>query len=200
MVGDGADQHLETTFHIRQNATFSDDSPVTADDVVFSWKLSLNPAWPAQAGNDLESKYSDVLAVDPHTVVFKMKPSVIHPLYMYGLPDVYIYPSKRLGSLVDFDPQNSPKVANLQSSVYGRQPIGAGPYTLDSWDPGIETVFHARSDYYRGKPAIDTIIMRGFRAAKETLLAQLRAGDIQTLGSDLLDASDVDAVNAIPGV
>lgn len=42
--------------------------------------------------------------------------------------------------------------------------------------------------------------MRGFRASKETLLAQLRAGDIQTLGSDALDVSDVDAVNAIPGV
>jgi len=159
MVGDGADQHLETTFHLRQNATFSDGTPVTADDVVFSWKLSLNPGCPAQAGNDLESKYSDVVAVDPHTVVFKMKPSVIHPFYLYGLPDVWIYPSKRLGSLVDFDPQNSPRVANLQSSVYGRQPVGSGPYTLDSWDPGIQMVFHARSDYYRGKPAIDTIII-----------------------------------------
>src|SRR5918911_3314950 len=64
MVGDGADQHLETTFRLRQNATFIDGTPVTADDVVFSWKLSLNPAWPAQAGNDLESKYADVVAKD----------------------------------------------------------------------------------------------------------------------------------------
>ena len=200
MVGDGADQHLETTFRLRQNATFSDGTPVTANDVVFSWKLSLNPAWPAQAGNDLESKYSDVVAVDPHTVIFKMKPSVIHPLYLYGLPDVWIYPSKRLGPLVDFDPQNSPKVATLQSSVYGRQPVGSGPYTLDSWDPGVQMVFHARSDYYRGKPAIDTIVIHGFRAAKETLLAQLQAGNIQTLGSDTLDVSDVDTINAIPGV
>src|SRR5437867_4311455 len=107
-----------------------------------------------------------------------MKPSVIHPLYLFGLPDVWIYPSRRLDPLVDFDPQHSAKVANLQSSVYGRQPIGAGPYTLDSWEPGVQMVFRARADYYRGKPAIDTIVMRGFRASKETLLAQLRAGDI----------------------
>jgi peptide/nickel transport system substrate-binding protein len=200
MVGAGADQHLETTFHLRQNATFSDGTPVTADDVVFSWKLSINPGWPAQGGVDLELKYSDVVAVDPHTVVFKMKPSVVHPFYMYGLPDVWIYPSKRLGSLVDFDPENSPKVASLQSSVYARQPVGSGPYTLESWDPGIQMVFHARSDYYRGKPAIDTIIIRGFRAAKGTLLAQLEAGEVQTLGSDTLDVSDVETVTAIPGV
>jgi ABC-type transport system substrate-binding protein len=111
MLGDGADQHLETTFHLGQNGTFCDGTPVTADDVVFSWKLSLNPARPAQAGNALESKYSDVVAVNAHTVVFKMKPGSIHPLYLYGLPDVWIYPSRRLGSLIEFDPQNSPKSA-----------------------------------------------------------------------------------------
>jgi peptide/nickel transport system substrate-binding protein len=214
MVGDGADQHLETTFHIRQNATWSDGTPVTAEDVIFSWKLSLNPAWPAQAGNDVESKYANVVARDPHTVVFQMMSQnqaraagitsqqgpVVHPFYYEGLPDVWIYPSKRLGPLVDFDPQNSTKVGNLQSSVYGRQPIGSGPYTLDSWDPGVQMVLHARADYYRGKPAIDTIIVRGFNTDKETLLSQLQAGDVQTIGSETLDVSDVDAVNAIPGV
>src|SRR5205085_2392588 len=116
------------------------------------------------------------------------------------LPDVYIYPVKRMGALVDYDPQNSPKVGNLQSSVYGREPVGAGPYTLASWDPGVQMVFKARSDYYRGKPAIDTVIIRGFNTEKETLLSQLQAGDIQTIGSETLDVSDVDAINAIPGV
>jgi peptide/nickel transport system substrate-binding protein len=214
MVGDGADQHLETTFHLRQNATFSDGTPFTADDIVFSWKLSLNPVWGAAAGNDLESKYSDVVAKDPHTVVFKMMSQnqaraagqtdqvgpVIHPFYLYGLNDVWVYPSKRMNPLVDFDPQNSPKVQALQSSVFSREPVGTGPYTLAAWDPGVQMTFKARSDYYRGKPAIDTIIIRGFEASKETLLAQLQAGDIQTIGSETLDVSDVDAVNAIPGV
>ena len=214
MVGDGADQHLETTFHLRQDVKFSDGNALTADDVIFSWKLSMNPLWSASAGNDAESKYSDVVAKDPHTVVFKMMSQnqaraagmtgqtgpVVHPLYYMGLPDVWIYPSKRLGPLVDFDPQNSPKLKDLLTSVYTRQPIGLGPYTLDSWDPGVQMTFHARSDYFRGKPPIDTIIIRGFEASKETLLSQLQAGDIQTIGSETLDISDVDALNSIPGV
>ncbi len=45
MVGDGADQHLETTFKIRQDATWSDGIQVTADDVVWTYKVSLNPEW-----------------------------------------------------------------------------------------------------------------------------------------------------------
>jgi peptide/nickel transport system substrate-binding protein len=187
---------------------------MTADDVIFSWKLSLNPQWSASAGNDLESKYSDVVAKDPHTVVFKMMSQnqaraagltdqqgpLVHPFYLYGLPDVWIYPSKRLAPLVDFDPQNSPKLSNLLTSVYSRQPVGLGPYTLDSWDPGVQMTFKARSDYFRGKPAIDTIIIRGFEASKETMLSQLQAGDIQTIGSETLQVDDVDAVNTIPGV
>src|SRR5439155_1124640 len=60
--------------------------------------------------------------------------------------------------------------------------------------------FRARTDYYSGKPAIDTIIIRGFNTEKETLLSQLQAGDIQTIGVETLDVSDVDAINAIPGV
>jgi peptide/nickel transport system substrate-binding protein len=77
--------------------------------------------------------------------------------------------------------------------------VGLGPYTLDSWEPGVQMTFHARADYFRGKPAIDTIIVRGFEASKETLLSQLQAGDIQTIGNETLDVSDVDAINAIPG-
>jgi peptide/nickel transport system substrate-binding protein len=214
MVGDGADQHLETTFHLRQDAKFSDGTPLSSDDVIFSWKMSLNPLWSASAGNDAESKYTEVVAKDPHTVVFKMMSQnqaraaglagqvgpVVSPLYYEGLPDVQIYPSKRLGPLVDFDPQNSPKMKDLLTSVYTRQPIGLGPYTLDAWDPGVQMTFKARSDYFRGKPPIDTIIIRGFEASKETLLSQLQAGDIQTIGSETLDVSDVDAVNAISGV
>src|SRR4051812_26575288 len=39
MVGTGADQHLETTFKIRQDAKFSDGTPVTADDVIWSYRV-----------------------------------------------------------------------------------------------------------------------------------------------------------------
>lgn len=214
LVGDGVDQHLETTFMLRQDVKFSDGTPFTADDVIFSWNLTLNPVWGGNAGNDLESKYSDVVKTDEHTVVFKMlsqaqaiaagmtdqKGPVLSPFYLFGLPDAYIYPSKRMNSFVNGDPRNSPKLKDLQTSIYSRDPVGTGPYTLVSWDPGLQMTFKARGDYFRGKPAIDTIVIRGFEASKETLLAQLEAGDIQTLGSETLDVSDVDTLNTIRGV
>src|SRR5262249_21014698 len=45
MVGEGADQHLETTLKIRKDATGSEGPRVTADDVVWTYKVSLNPEW-----------------------------------------------------------------------------------------------------------------------------------------------------------
>ena len=34
---------MELTFHLFENATWSDGRPVTADDVVFTWDLAMNP-------------------------------------------------------------------------------------------------------------------------------------------------------------
>ena len=42
-----------------------------------------------------------------------------------------------------------PKVRDLASSVYSRQPVGSGPYVLESWDAGLQMTFKARSDFYR---------------------------------------------------
>jgi len=214
MVGEGADQHLETTFQIRDDARWSDGMPVTADDVVWTFNVVMNENWGAPAGNDLEQKYSDVVKVDNNTVVFKMLSEnearargnsaqvgpVVHPFYIFGLTGFTIYPKHRMDSLVDGDPRNSPKVVDLTSSVYSRAPIGSGPYTLESWDAGIQMTFKARADYFRGKPAIDTVVVRGFEASKETLLAQIQAGDIHSIGQETLDVADVDAINRIPGV
>jgi peptide/nickel transport system substrate-binding protein len=219
-VGEGADQHLETTFKLRENAKWSDGWPITADDVVWTWKVSLNDNWGAAGGNDLEQKYSEVVAIDDKTVVFKMlsenqakaldaknkkneygdqRGPVVNALYVYGFDFGTVYPSHALDPLVDGDPLGSLKVKDLIKSPLSRAPISSGPYTLESWDAGVQMTFKVRDDYFRGRSPIDTIIIRGFEASKETLLAQLQAGDVQTIGSETLDVSDVDTVNAIPG-
>src|SRR5438132_1056877 len=43
LSGDGADRRLIVTMPLRQDITWSDDQPFTADDVVFTWQLMMNP-------------------------------------------------------------------------------------------------------------------------------------------------------------
>src|SRR5712692_8692676 len=43
LSGDGADRRLIVTLPLRQDVTWSDGEPFTADDVVFTWQLMMNP-------------------------------------------------------------------------------------------------------------------------------------------------------------
>ena len=61
------------TFHLRKNITFSDGKPMTTADILFSFKSIMNPfvdSAPVRA--DLHN-FSDCIAVDDYTVVFKLK-------------------------------------------------------------------------------------------------------------------------------
>src|SRR5438477_6334901 len=68
LSGDGADRRLIVTMPLRQDVTWSDGEPFTADDVVFTWQLMMNP----QSGFDttVEDKLKSVDRVDDYTVRF----------------------------------------------------------------------------------------------------------------------------------
>src|SRR5438874_4444368 len=68
LSGDGADRRLIVTMPLRQDVTWSDGEPFTADDVVFTWQLMMNP----QSGFDttVEDKLKNVDKMDDYTVRF----------------------------------------------------------------------------------------------------------------------------------
>jgi peptide/nickel transport system substrate-binding protein len=65
------DAHTELTFKIKAAAKWSDGTPVTADDVAYTWATHLKYNTPTGAGN---KDYIDTIeASDPQTVVVKAK-------------------------------------------------------------------------------------------------------------------------------
>jgi hypothetical protein len=65
---------LTITFKLRPNLKWSDGSPLTADDVVFSYNLMFLPEtkdFVSRYRSDLEGFLQSVTAPDPQTVVFK---------------------------------------------------------------------------------------------------------------------------------
>src|ERR671933_2836044 len=68
LSGDGADRRLIVTMPLRQDVTWSDGEPFTADDVVYMWQLMMNP----QSGFDttVEDKLKNVDKIDDFTVRF----------------------------------------------------------------------------------------------------------------------------------
>src|SRR5260370_19129227 len=150
LSGDGADRRLIVTMPLRQDVTWSDGEPFTADDVVFTWQLMMN----AQSGFDttVEDKIKNVDKINTFTVRFTylsgnearvLDPeryrglgdqTVLDPLYQFGLYDApAIYPKHKLRDLVGDDPRHSRQVGSIETSEFARNPIGTGPYVLSIW-------------------------------------------------------------------
>ena len=122
-------------FNMRPEARFSDGTPLTAEDVVFTYETLLAKGSPSFKIilKDIES----VEALDPHRVKFTFKPGVATrdlPALAGGLA---ILP-KHYYATVEFD----------QSTL--EPPIGSGAYVVDAVQPG-KTIRYCRSPDYWGK-------------------------------------------------
>lgn len=217
LSGDGGDRRLIVTMPLRQDVTWSDGQPFTADDVIYTWQLMMNP----QSGFDttVEDKLKSVDKVDDFTVQFTylsaneahaLDPDrykdqgtnpVVDPLYLFGLYDAAaIYPRHKLRDIVGDDPRHNPQIGVLQTSDFARSPIGTGPFVLASWDPGNALTFMSRGvplSQRLGQPALDSIVFRIMPDKNESLTA-LSAGQVQVVASDSLDPSDAPVLDTLP--
>jgi peptide/nickel transport system substrate-binding protein len=151
------------TVWLRSDARWHDGVPVTAHDVKFSVEFGKHPAIGA-------FRYvEDVTVVDDTTLVMRVAPS--RPFASWWLPGAWqVFYPKHL--LEDEDP------SSFDQSEYWQYPIGNGPFRWVRHLPGTLVEFEANPDYYRGKPAIDRLIVR-----------------FGSLGFTELLAGEVDAVN-----
>ncbi|MCR8548135.1 extracellular solute-binding protein [Salipiger sp. P9] len=121
------------TFHMRPEAMFRDGTPLTAEDVVFSFEILVEKGLPS-----FKVQFKDILkaeALDAHTVKFTFNPDgPLRELLMTagGLP---IF-SKAYYETRDF----------AESSL--EPPMGSGPYELLSVDPGRSVAYKRREDYW----------------------------------------------------
>jgi peptide/nickel transport system substrate-binding protein len=65
------DAHTEITFKIKKAAHWSDGTPVTADDVAYTW--ATNVKYETGVGSGNKDFIDDIVAVDPQTVTVKAK-------------------------------------------------------------------------------------------------------------------------------
>ena len=144
-------------FNMRPEARFSDGSPLTAEDVVFSYETLRDkglPSFRAVIQKQIES--AEILA--PHRVRFTFKqgiPTRDLPLTVGGLP---IF-SKAWYDSTGADFEDSTLTPGL----------GSGPYVLDSLDVGQQIIYRRNPDYWgkdlpinRGRHNFDRIRIEYF--------------------------------------
>ncbi|MFF8187126.1 ABC transporter substrate-binding protein [Microbacterium sp. NPDC016588] len=150
---------LTWTFTVRDDAMFSDGTPLTSADVVFSAGV-----W-AEGSNygSLYANITDVSAPDEHTVVFSLaRPDTTLPVLMTWSSSA-IFPN-------DF--------GGLSKKDYFAAPVAAGAFTVADWSPGGRIVLDKNPHYYQeGRPYVDQIVIEVVPDATERA-AQFQAGQI----------------------
>lgn len=136
------------TFTIRKEARFSDGTPVTADDVLFTVEKAQNPAIKS-------SKYADwsgvnVQFVDKHTVRFTLSKPYAPFL---GLTTLGILPSRLWKNIADEE---------FPFSTLQTNPVGAGPFNITKISRDASGLIKgvtmtANEHYVFGRPYLDSI-------------------------------------------
>jgi peptide/nickel transport system substrate-binding protein len=155
------------TYHIRRNARWQDGYPLTASDVVFSYRAIVNPHnnVATRVGYD---EVQSIRAPDAHTIVIRLRRR-FSPFvqYFFGPQGVgAIMPAHLLKGQAD-----------LNHSPYNQRPLGSGPFQVVRWLHGDSIILAANPYYWRGRPQIDRIVYR-IIPDPNTRLEQLRTGEV----------------------
>jgi peptide/nickel transport system substrate-binding protein len=152
---------LTYEFVVRKNARFHDGTPVTAEDVKFSFER-----YRGTAASVLKAKVARVDIVDPLRVRFVLKRPWADFLTFYATPATganWIVPKKY--------------VERVGDEGFKKAPVGAGPYKFVRFTPGIELVLEAFSGYWRKAPSVKTLVFRVIQD-ESTRLAALKRGEV----------------------
>ncbi|GIK28357.1 MAG: ABC transporter substrate-binding protein [Chloroflexi bacterium] len=144
------DAHTEITFKIKAAAHWSDDTPVTAHDVAYTWATHIKYMTPTGAGN--VDYIEDIVAADDSTVVIKAKLSddgtAVNPLIVQAYVSTnYVIQkawTETLEARANFDA--TALLADTAEDV-----VYSGPYHGYFWDES--KVIYIRDDNYWGQDA-----------------------------------------------
>jgi peptide/nickel transport system substrate-binding protein len=187
---------LTYTFKIRNNATWSDGQPVTADDVIFTSQLESesNPAfysyWTsiqvAKAGTitGVTIAPGSITAPDPKTVVFHLLTT--SGSFFTAAGGFPIFP-KHIYAGQDWTTQN------LDASKM----VGSGPYIPTELVPGDRYVLSANKYYWGGPPTLDQVIFKIFRDSTSAEIA-LESGAVDLMLN--VPGTDVKALSVTPNL
>ena len=136
-------------FDLDSRARWHDGAPVTARDVVFTFKRAKNPDL-APRVSELLRQIASVTAEGDSRVVFRFARPYAEQFY-----DATYHVAPIPAHLLDSLPPDS-----VSRSSFATSPIGSGPYRWVRSVPGQFVELVAVPDFFLGKPKIERVILR----------------------------------------
>jgi ABC-type transport system substrate-binding protein len=182
------------TVTLRKGVDFSNGMPVTADDVKYSIMRTLDPHLVpvsyCQSTNDIyvgshafvTGKATDVPGIqvlDPYTLRMQLtQPNALLP-YILASECNFVVPKAI--------------VSKETEQQFSDQPIGTGPFILQSYQKAVQAVFVRNPHYFQpGKPYLDKIITY-LNVSPSVIALRIRHGDLDAYADpDQVDNADIE--------
>jgi peptide/nickel transport system substrate-binding protein len=162
------------TFQIRSDLTWSDGTPLTADDSVYAFQLDAESA--EVGARFLLDRTQVYEAADPTRTQWWGIPGFLDPSFMtnfWAPAPKHAWSQFQAGELPQID-------------IASRTPIGWGPYRIEEWAAGDHITLTRNPNYFRaaeGFPKFDELVFR-FVSDPNAAISELTAGHC-----DILDPS-----------
>ena len=151
---------LTYEFKLREGLRFHNGDPFTAEDVKFSFHR-----YRGTAAKLLHERVKAVEIIDPHRVRFVLHAPWPDFLAFYATPATgaaWVVPKKH--------------IERVGEEGFKKHPVGLGPYRFVRLSAGVELVLEANEQYWRKKPSIKRLVIKGI-PDRTTRLAMLKTGE-----------------------
>lgn len=165
---------------LRTDVRFQDGTPLTAEDVKFTLELLLDKDMGSPHYSQLTS-IKEVRAVDDHTV--EIETETPNPVLMRRMQPIGGSGRVFILSRAHFE--------NLTPEERSNQPMGTGPYRLESWQKGASVTLVRNEDYWGEKPEVEKGVFT-FIPENSTRVNALLQGEVDVI--QRLPIADVERV------
>ena len=139
---------LVYTFHLAPNAAFHDGTPVTSEDVKFTFEQLLMK-YHSRTRTSIGDKLSHINTPNSRTVSFEFSRPYAAFLQLIDVTNAPIMPKHLFEGT---DPLTNP---------YNSSPVGSGPFKFQEWEKGDHITLVRNENYFKkGKPYLDRIVYK----------------------------------------
>jgi peptide/nickel transport system substrate-binding protein len=167
---------LTYTFHLRDDVTFHDGTPVTAEDVKFSAELYQASTFQ----NSMVTGLKSIEVIDEHTIAFSTE--TVYSPFLENIADIHI------ASKAYFDSAGAEQFAS--------NPIGSGPYKFVSHELGTKVSLEAYAGYYMGEAAIKNVTYK-IIPDNATIAVALQTGEVDFASIAPSNVSNLEGVSSV---
>jgi peptide/nickel transport system substrate-binding protein len=132
--------HLSYTFYLHKDIPFSDGTPLTANDVKFTFDKVMDPTTDAPHFRNYFQDIKSCEVLDDHTVRFTCSKPYFRHLTMLGGLEIL--------------PQHIYGQGDFNRHPNNRKPVGSGPYAFERWETGLQITLTRNERYWKEKPRI----------------------------------------------